>query len=333
MKKLTTAFFFAIYLLTVMFTGVAFAETNCTGWTYFDPDLDTCVACGDSGFTITTTNLTANTEFWFNISAMGDFVVDWDDNKIEHITRDTTDATEYSHKYTTAGVKNIKFCGRATEYNPANGNNVVAAITFYNGTTSGSHTKIASVSGSMGSVFPTISNGTNPNQQPRFRSTFQGANNLTSIPATLFDGVSGSADGMFRSTFDKCSKLSVIPYGLFANATGGAPNMFRSTFYQCTGLTSLPEDLFAGITVPETDEFMFTFYGTTGLKGKYIPKSTFTGLIINDVNKNTDMWDRTFESSGLITTTCPARTKKFLTGYEGTTAKKNMGGTYFLRTC
>ena len=309
-----------------MSSQVAFADTNCDGWTYFDPDLDTCVACGDSGFTITTTKLAANTEFWFNISAMGDFVVDWDDDKIDHINRDTTNAEEYTHKYTTAGVKTIKFCGHATEYNSGTGDNVIAAITFYNGANNGSHTKIASVSGSLGSVFPTISDGKEANQQPRFRSTFQGANNLTDIPATLFDGVSGSADGMFRSTFDKCSKLSVIPYGLFANATGGAPNMFRSLFYQCTGITDLPNDLFAGITKAENNEFMFTFYGTSGLAGKFIPPSTFTGLIKKDSPQNDTMWDRTFDGSGLITTKCPSRTKQFITGYEGTTAKKTWVG-------
>ena len=320
-----TTFFFAICLVAVVSIGVAFAETNCTGWTYYESKLDTCVACGNSGFTITTTDLPANTVFWFSMSAVGDFAVDWGDEKIENIKRDNTIATEYTHTYTTSGVKNIKFCGLATEYNSGTGDDVVAAITFYDESSNGSHTKIASVSGSFGSVFPTIGDGKAANSQPRFRSTFQGANNLTDIPATLFDGVKGSADGMFRSTFDKCSKLSIIPYGLFANATGGAQNMFRSTFYQCTGLTSLPQDLFAGITIAENNEFMFTFYGTTGLKGVYIPASTFDGLIKNNSPKNDTMWDRTFDGSGL-TTACPSRTHDYKTGYEGDVAKTTWAG-------
>lgn len=324
MKKACATFFFAINVFAVLFTGVAGAETNCTGWNYYDYDSESCVPCQDSGFTITTTDLSANTKFWFSLSAQGSFAVDWGD-EIKNINRDNTNAESYTHTYTTGGVKNIKFCGRATNYNSSTGDNVVAAISFYNNTTNGSHTKIQSVSGKLGAVFPTIGDGTSGNQQPRFRSTFQGANNLTDIPANLFQGVHGSADGMFRSTFDKCYALQTIPYGLFANATGGAQNMFRSTFYQCTKLSSLPDDLFAGINVAANNEFMYTLYGTTGLKDMYIPPSTFTGLIKAGSPKNATMWNQTFDTSGLRTT-CPTRTKKYITGYEGDTPKSSWNG-------
>ena len=227
MKKLWDAFSFAICVLAVVFSGPAFAS-ECTGWSYYDSSLESCITCENSGFAITTTNLPANLEFWFSMSPKGSFAVDWGDGNIDNIDRDNTTATEYTHTYATGGVKNIKFCGKATEYNSATGDNVVAAISFYKSSDSqGSQIRIASVSGSLGSVFSTIGTGINANQQPRFRSTFQGASNLTTIPATLFNGVSGSADGMFRSTFDKCTLLSAIPYGLFANATGGAQNIFR----------------------------------------------------------------------------------------------------------
>lgn len=300
---------------------------ECTGWTYYDSGLGACTTCENQGFAITTTDLAANTEFWFSLSPKGSFTVDWGDGSIEHISRDNTAATEYTHTYTTGGVKNIKFCGLATEYNTGTGDNVVAAISFYNGTTGGPSTKIASVSGIMGDVFPTIGNGANPNQQPRFRSTFQGANNLTTIPGTLFNGVSGSADGMFRSTFDKCTSLSVIPDGLFNGATGGAQNMFRSTFYNCTGLKSIPPGLFAGITDAANTEFMYTFYGTTGLTGTYIPPTTFAGLInANPPHPTTGtMWDRTFDGSTLLTE-CPTRTHQYITGYEGATAGNSWNG-------
>lgn len=327
MKKLCTTFFFTICMLTVMFTGTAFAVPTCSGWNYYDANSGECVACGTNEFTITTTSLPANTEFWFTMSPKGSFAVDWGDGTINNIDRDNTTVTDYPHTYTAGGVKTIKICGKATEYNTAVADNVVAAISFYKNDSTYSSKWIASISGALGSVFPTISN--TPAGQPRFRSTFQLATNLTTIPANLFNGVSGSADGMFRSTFDK-SGLTAIPYGLFANATGGAQNMFRSTFYECKGITSLPDDLFAGITVAANNEFMYTLFGTTGLTGKYIPPSAFTGLInANPPHPTTgNMWTRTFDCSdgtGLIKE-CPARMHPFLTGYEGTTANSTWAG-------
>lgn len=274
----------------------------------------TCAVCENPGFTITTTSLAANSDFLFNMSPKGNFVVDWGDGTVENIIRTDTTDTEYSHTYTIGGVKTIKFCGLATEYNSATGDNVVAAIAFYKAT-GGTQTKIARVSGSLGAVFPTIGNGTAPDLQPRFRSTFQGANNLTTIPANLFNGVFGSADGMFRSTFDKCSKLESIPEGLFAAAYGGAPHMFRSTFYQCTTLKALPENLFAGITKAANYEFKYTFFGTSGLT-TYIPASTFQGLIDAGSPIATGMWNQTFDSSGFLSS-CPERTTQVITGYEG----------------
>ena len=139
----------------------------------------------------------------------------------------------------------------------AAGDNVVAAISFYKAT-NGTQDKIASISGSLGTIFPTLYN--TPAGQPRFRSTFQNANRIKNIPAELFTGVTGSADGMFRSTFDKCSSLTSIPEGLFSGASGGDNNMFRSTFYQCTALASVPKNLFAGITEAGVNEFKYTFF-------------------------------------------------------------------------
>lgn len=324
MRRLIATSFFVTGILTVLFTGGAFAESNCTGWEYYNSDLEACITCENSGFTITTTSLAANTNFWFTMSPKGSFAVDWGDGNIENIDRNNTTATDYTHTYTTGGVKTIKFCGRATEYNSAAGDSVVAAISFYKNDSTNTSKWITSVSGSMGSVFPTVSD--TPAGQPRFRSTFQGASSLTTISANLFSGVSGSAEGMFRSTFDK-SGLTAIPYGLFSGITGGASNMFRSTFYQCRGITSLPDDLFAGITVAAQDEFRFTFYQSNGLSGKYIPASTFTGLVNAGAPQpeNGDMWYQTFDGTGLLKT-CPSRTQQFITGYEGTTASTTWNG-------
>ena len=324
MKKLCTTIAFTVYTLAVVFAGTAFAETNCTGWAYYDSDLETCVTCENSGFTITTTSLAANTNFWFTMSPKGSFAVDWGDGTIDNIDRSNTTVTDYPHTYTNGGIKTIKFCGRATEYNSAAGDSVVAAISFYKNDSTNTSKWITSVSGSMGSVFPTVSN--TPAGQPRFRSTFQGASSLTTISANLFSGVSGSAEGMFRSTFDK-SGLKAIPYGLFAGITGGAPNMFRSTFYQCRGVTSLPDDLFAGITVAAQDEFRFTFYQASSLSGEYIPASAFIGLVNagSPQPETGSMWYQTFDGTGLLKA-CPPRTQPFDTGYEGSVTETSWNG-------
>ena len=325
MKKLGKYIFFGFSMFVALWTGAAFAESNCSGWSYYDSDSESCVSCENNGFTITTSSLASNTEFWFTMSPKGSFAVDWGDGVIDNIDRDNTTATDYTHTYTNGGGKTIKFCGHATEYNSATGDGVVAAISFYKTDSNNTSKWITSVSGSMGSVFPTISN--TPVGQPRFRSTFQGGANLTTISANLFSGVSGSADGMFRSTFDKCVKLGAIPYGLFADIFGGAPNMFRSTFYQCRAITSLPDDLFAGITVAAQDEFRFTFYQVTGLVGKYIPASAFSGLVnAGSPQPGTgNMWYQTFEGTGLLES-CPTRTHKYSTGYEGSVANSTWNG-------
>ena len=76
MKKLWDAFSFAICVLAVVFSGPAFAS-ECTGWSYYDSSLESCITCENSGFAITTTNLPANLEFWFSMSPKGSFAVDW----------------------------------------------------------------------------------------------------------------------------------------------------------------------------------------------------------------------------------------------------------------
>ena len=87
------------------------------------------------------------------MSPKGSFAVDWGDGTIDNIDRDNTTATDYSHTYTNGGVKTIKFCGRATEYNTAGGDNVVAAISFHKSDADNTSKWIASISGALGSVF------------------------------------------------------------------------------------------------------------------------------------------------------------------------------------
>ena len=199
--------------------------------------VETLVRKIDKGpeFTLTTTDDTNS--FSFLISAAGEFVVDWGDGTVETITKPDTTNTTYSHNYATANTYTIGLSGQATAYNTDKYN---AAISFYVG--SSPHAKetnvkkIASIDGSLGAIFGTLADGS----QPRFWMTFYNATNMKgSIPSDLFAGISGApADSMFSGTFLACSKLTSIPENLFGNISGTAQdNMFSSMFDSCTSLT------------------------------------------------------------------------------------------------
>ena len=221
-------------------------------------------------FTLTTTSTNS---FSFKISAAGEFIVNWGDGKIETITKPDTTNTTYSHNYTTAGAYTIGIGGQATAYNT---NEYTAAISF-----SSSASKIASIDGSLGEIFGTLADET----QPRFYQTFLGATKMTgSIPAGLFAGISGApAERMFSETFYSCSGLTgAIPDGLFGNLTGKpARFMFSSTFEGCSGLTSIPENLFGNISGPVQDGmFSHTFENCTSLTG---PSARINGQYVYEI--------------------------------------------------
>ena len=249
-----------------------------------------------SSFYITTTPTTSS--FDIMISAAGEYTIDWGDGSIDEITKTDTTTKTYSHTYDKAGEYIIGLGGKATLYNS---NTTTAAVSFRN------NKNIVGISGSLGEVFSTLSDGT----QPRFYQTFYGCSGLTGeIPADLFAGVQGApASGMFQYTFSGCSGLTSIPEDLFAGIQGapasymfwgtfkdcysltnipadlfagiqGAPvgGMFQYTFSGCSGLTSIPEDLFAGIQgAPASYMFRETFYGCSGLTGE-IPADLFAGI-------------------------------------------------------
>ena len=280
---------------------------------------DVCV-CDE--FTVTTTSLSANTEISFYLSAAGVFGVDWGDGTKEPIDRtNNTEAAEtYSHTYTTAGTYTIGLCGTPTAYRvlgSADKPPITDTTISFN---TPSKSKIASIGGSLGALFPTLNNGATDEDQPRFYKTFQECTNLTNIPAGLFTGVTGSTANMYRETFDRCSSITTIPSNLFVNATGGAKNMFRSIFNLCTGLTSVPENLFSGITNAYDGEFKYVFYGDTAMTG-YIPPSTFGGLIANGSPTATNMWQEAFTGGNTLATNCDGfeGMTQFTTGYEGST--------------
>ncbi len=217
-------------------------------------------------FTATTTSDT--TSFSFKIAAAGEFWVDWGDGSdIRVITKTDTTSQTISHTYTTAGTYTIRMGGRATKYYDGNS---TANISFIG------NTSLASVSGSLGEIFPTMSS----TSQPRFYRTFYGCTNLTSVPETLLSGVYGAPiRNMFTEMFYNCTALTEIPAKLFSTIRGApAMGLFNGTFYGCTGLTSIPDGLFSGLSgAPAGSMFRYVFYGCSGLTGK-IPSNLFGNI-------------------------------------------------------
>ena len=218
-------------------------------------------------FTATTSSTSS---FSFNISAAGEFWVDWGDGSdVQVITKASTGSQTISHTYATAAAYDVRLGGLATAYPTSI---YTAAISFE------STSYLTGISGSLGAIFPTLANGS----QPRFYRAFYGRSTLTgSIPENLFAGISGApVSNMFNGTFVGCSRLTgSIPENLFAGIKGApVSNMFKYTFYGCTNLTgSVPEKLFAGVSgAPASDMFNSTFYGCTGLTS--IPENLFAGI-------------------------------------------------------
>ena len=235
-------------------------------------------------FTVTTTNLRTNTVFTFAISAKGTFYVDWGDGSpeqtIDHTGNNYPALEEISHTYTSAGTYTIGLRGLATGYSS---DDLVAAISFgylSDGEVS-ARNYIASVSGSLGAIFPTI--GT---EIPSFIGAFANCYNLTSIPGTLFSGVTGSRPHMFDFTFYN-NAISEIPGNLFSGISGAAESMFQYTFAGCDNLMFLPNGLFSGVSGTANSLFSTTFDSCSSLGG-YIPKDLFNfgtgGLTYNASN-------------------------------------------------
>ena len=335
-------------------------EPVCNGTTTNFEYNGTCIK---NKFQVTTVSMAAGETFKFQINASGQFYIDWDDpNSAQPVTYQSTSSygTTFSHTFTDAGVHVIKFGGPgATGYH--NSSASYSAIRF--GTTVGNSgftpQKIASVSGSLGSLFPTLNDGSNDlSKQPRFYETFYGASNLTSIGPGLFDGVSGATDYMFYSTFLGCSSLTSLPDGLFDGVSGAASSMFSYTFYNCSGLTSLPDGLFDGVSGAASSMFSGTFYncgnlqtipadlfshisGTpasrmfsstfsscsklkyfdygNGTTVNYIPPTFFEHL--DSTNYSSGPLSYMFDYTG-IATQCPANTYKYLTGFEADFSSK-----------
>ena len=204
-------------------------------------------------FTITTTPGTSS--FSMIIGAAGNFTIDWGDGQSEVITDKPIGATTYSHTYSASGEYEIKLSGRATGYSGAATD---AAVSFY--TNASNAASISKISGSLGKIFPTLPDGS----QPKFYQTFYYASNLTEIPADLFAGIRGApAEWMFFGTFSSTA-ITSIPANLFGTLNGdGAPSMFFQTFSGCTNLTTVDGPLFSGTITPAESMFAGTFSGST----------------------------------------------------------------------
>ena len=257
-------------------------------------------------FPFTATTSSDTTSFSFKISAAGEFWVDWGDGTaVETITKTDTNTRNISHTYTTAGTYTIRMGGRATKY--YNGNST-AAISFLG------NTSLASVSGSLGKIFPTLSS----TSQPRFYRTFYGCTNLTSVPETLLSGVYGAPiRNMFTEMFYNCTALTEIPAKLFSTIRGApAMGLFNGTFYGCTGLTSIPDGLFSGLAgAPAGSMFRYVFYGCSGLTGK-IPSNLF-GNISGEAASSMYAW--AFEGCSGLTGEIPLGLFGNLSGERATT--------------
>lgn len=309
MNKLKKFLCVFLYAFCIILTNIAIAAA-CTS-----DQIDTGTDCIDTKFTITTTNLSADTRFKFVLSAAGTFYVDWGDNgPVEPpiVRINNTTPTEYYHDYRSSGIYTIKFGGVATEYNTTAYNqdkdSSGAAIRFgasnnnISTRTGGTPTLIASLDGSIGSAFPTLNGGTNDSDKPTFFDLCNGCTNLQTISGNLFSGVTTAKKNLFRSVFDKCTNLTSIPAGLFSYAQGSAESMFRSAFYQCKKLSVFPENLFPNIDGAAANMFMYTFYEVTfQTANQYIPGNTFLGL---NGQTATNLFNSAFKKSNLVTS-CP----------------------------
>ncbi len=218
-------------------------------------------------FTMTTTPDT--TSYSMTIGAAGNFTIDWGDGKRETIRDKKGSLTTYSHTYSTAGEYIITIYGRATAYRTVPHTDYTD-VSFY--VDSANAQKISKISGSLGKIFPTLPDGS----QPEFYRTFYYLTNLTEIPAELFDGIHGAPmQNMFGSTF-RGTQITSIPENLFAGVRGApAASMFDGTFWN-TQITSIPENLFAGISgAPAARMFASTFQSTQITS---IPEKLFAGV-------------------------------------------------------
>jgi hypothetical protein len=178
-------------------------------------------------------------DFSFSFNAKGTLYIDWGDNSgIQTVTKNNTN-NQRSVTHTFYQTSTIRLSGEFTEYSSKNGRSysVIKVSNDY----------LVGIGGSLGALFPTLTNVASPGNQPLFQETFKNCTNLKGpIPAELFDGITGTArSNMFREMFAGCTQLDgYIPYNLFDGITGiSSSNMnyiFNNTPALATTSTGCP---------------------------------------------------------------------------------------------
>lgn len=311
MKKLFLLF---VSIFTFAFTQIDSVFAACSA-TQIDINGDGS-SCANTKFSVTTTSLTSDDTFSFNMSVRGTFYVDCGNGGIlsgtgvSGVKIQTSNAKNlytYTCTYSTAGVKTIRFGGitdTSTSTGAYSGSYLKPAIQFNQ-----SCSKISSISGNLSALFPAAKYS-----HPNFYHTFQNCHGLTSIPEELFANYTTLVNDYFYATFQNCTGLTSIPENLFANVTKTDNTTFKQTFYQCSGLTYLPERLFANITTNGSSTFNNTFGYCTNLSG-YIPGKLFAGLIAKGA-PNPGSMQSIFSNDNKLATSCPSGTVQYITGYE-----------------
>lgn len=308
-------------------TGLA---TSCAPYglteykTVFKPDWDNRVSCFDPEFSITTINMPANTSYKFTLGAAGTYYIDWGDGSaIQTINKTDTSVILVSHTYTSAGVRTIGISGQATGYYTADdGRRAAVGFSWGDNVNATANHYTAKISGSLGAIFGTLPDGT----QPRFNYTFYQSPNLTgTIPENLFDGVYGQPISyMFDGTFFKTGLTGQIPGGLFKDIVGKPVTfLFTSTFSDNYNLVStIPSELFSGIQgAPAPLMFYQTFYKNSKMKGE-IPADLFAKIKGAPAKQ---MFRQTFAGCSGLTGSIPA---DLFSGIEGAPAQEMFNQTF-----
>ena len=141
----------------------------------------------------------ATSKFGLDFSAAGTFYVDWGDGTTEIIKKTDTETISYFHDYGSKnGVYTVKIGGKATDYGDSSVFNFNGRYDLCSNLLDG----IVQIDGSLGAIFGTLSDGT----QPIFSGIFDSCHLLSSIPENIFDGITGDLrDEMFFLTFAETS--------------------------------------------------------------------------------------------------------------------------------
>jgi len=247
--------------------------------------------------------------FAFKMHASGLFVVDcgedgiansYHGNRYEFLINNAASETNITCEWPDSGEHTIRLSGQATGYSNVettdeNGSTVPAHPTIsFQG-----NKKLSKISGGLGKIFSTLSDGTQPNFYKTFAST-----SITTIPEDLFstldangnviEGINGSpGKNMFSHTFDSSNITGELPINLFAGVSGSpAPRMFFATFYGTKNLTGIKgtknHGLFTRINGKMAQEMYRATFQASGINS--IPENLFgyTNFYINSCSNPVD---------------------------------------------